>query len=224
MSNRRSILIGVSIVVLVLIVALGYVFWYQPTFNYYSTDQAAVSGSLVSVAAPASGQIGDLYFDVGTSAQKGDVLATIKVINPAASVASAGPSVPRVLAHITSPVSGTVAARNVSVGNTVGAGQPIATLVNLNQLWVIANVDEARLAEIKAGQAADVRISDAGETFHGKVTDIGSATNDLLTTVLSLTSSDSTKRVPVKIVFDYTGYRLTPGMSANVKIYTNGAP
>ena len=224
MSNRRSILIGVVIVALVLVAALGYVFWYQPTFNYYSTDQATVSGSLVSVAAPASGQIGDLYFDVGTSTQKGDVLATIKVINPAASLASAGPSVPRVLAHITSPVSGTVAARNVSVGNTIGAGQPIATLVNLSQLWVIANVDEARLAEVKPGQAADVRISDAGKTFHGKVTDIGSATNDLLTTVLSLTSSDSTKRVPVKILFDYSGYRLTPGMSASVTIYTNSAP
>ena len=85
-------------------------------------------------------------------------------------------------------------------------------------------MDEARLAEIKPGQAADVHVSDASKTFRGKVTDIGSATNDLITAVLSLTSSDSTKRVPVKIVFDYSGYRLTPGMSANVTIYTNGAP
>jgi len=225
MPNRRRIIFtAVFIVVLGLLAALGYVFWYQPTYIYYSTDQASVTGSLVNVAAPASGQISDLYFDVGTDAQKGDVLATIKVINPAASVVSAGPSVSRVLAHVTSPVSGTVAARNVSVGNTVVAGQPIATLVNLNQLWVVVNVDEARLAEIKTSQVADVQISGENQTFRGKVTDIGSATNDLLTTVLSLTSSDSTKRVPVKIVFDYSGYRLTPGMSATVTIYTRGAP
>jgi multidrug resistance efflux pump len=223
-NRRRIVLIAVLIVALGLLAVLGYNFWYQPTYAYYNTDQASVTGSLVNVAAPASGQISDLYIDVGTAARKGDVLATIKVINPAASVVSAGPAVSRVLAHITSPVSGTVAARNVSVGNTVAAGQSIATLVDLDQLWVIVNVDEARLAEIKAGQAADVRVSDASKTFRGKVTDIGSATNDLLTTVLSLTSSDSTKRVPVKIVFDYAGYRLTPGMSANVKIYTNGAP
>jgi multidrug resistance efflux pump len=223
-NRRRIIFIAVLIIVLGLLAALGYVYWYQPTYTYYSTDQASVTGSLVNVAAPATGQIGDLYFDVGTYAQKGDVLATIKVINPAASVVSTGPSVPRVLAHITSPVSGTVAARNVSVGNTVVAGQPIATLVNLNQLWVIVNVDEARLAEIKPGQVADVQISDENQTFRGKVTDIGSATNDLLTTVLSLTSSDSTKRVPVKIVFDYSGYRLVPGMSATVTIYTRGTP
>jgi multidrug resistance efflux pump len=146
------------------------------------------------------------------------------VINPTASVAAAGTSVSRVLAHVTSPVSGTVAARNVSVGNTVTAGQPLATLVNLNQLWVVVNVDETRLAEIKPGQVVDVRIVDANQTFRGKVTDIGSATNDLLTTSLSLTSSDSTKRVPFKVAFDYSGYRLTPGMSASVTIYTHGTP
>jgi len=223
-NRRRIVFIGVLILVLGLIAVLGYNFWYQPTYAFYSTDQASVTGSLVSVAAPASGQISDLYFDVGTNAQKGDALATIKVINPGASVSSAGPSVARVLARITSPVSGTVAVRNVSVGNTVVAGQPIATLVNLNQLWVIVNVDEARLAEIKPGQTADVQIGSESKTFRGKVSDIGSATNDLITTVLSLTSSDSTKRVPVKIVFDYSGYRLTPGMSATVKIYTNSAP
>ncbi len=107
-NRRRIVFIAVIIVVLGLLAALGYGYWYQPTYAYYSTDQASVTGSLVNVAAPASGQISDLYFDVGTSAQKGDVLATIKVINPAASVVSAGPSVSRVLAHVTSPVSGTV--------------------------------------------------------------------------------------------------------------------
>ncbi len=225
MTNRRRIIfIAVLIVVLGLLAALGYNYWYQPTYTYYNTDQASVTGSLVNVAAPASGQISDLYFDVGTNAQKGDVLATIKVVNPAASVVSAGPAVSRVLAHVTSPVSGTVAARNVSVGNTVVAGQSMATLVNLSQLWVVVNVDEARLAEIKPGQVADVRIGVANQTFRGKVTDIGSATNDLLTTSLSLGTTDSTKRVPVKVLFDYSGYRLTPGMSATVTIYTNAAP
>ena len=93
------------------------------------------------------------------------------------------------------------------------------------EIFFKSNVDEARLAEIKAGQAVDVVISGEYQTFRGKVTDIGSATSDLLTTgVVSLTSTDSTKRVPVKVVFDYSGYRLTPGMSATVKIYTNGAP
>ncbi len=225
MANRRRIIfIAVLVIVLALIAVLGYKYWYQPTYAFYNTDQASVTGSLVNVAAPASGQISDLYFDVGTDVQKGGVLATIKVINPAASAVSIGPSVSRVLAHVTSPVSGTIAARNISVGNTVTAGQPLATLVNLNQLWVVVNVDEARVAEVRPGQVADVQIGDESRTFRGKVTDIGSATNDLLTTSISLTSSDSTKRVPVKVVFDYSGYRLTPGMSATVTIYTHGAP
>ena len=64
------------------------------------------------------------------------------------------------------------------------------------------------------------------ETFHGKVGEVGSATTDLTSaSAISLnTSSDTTKKVPVKVVFDYSNYRLVPGMSANVTIYTHATP
>ena len=224
-TQRRVIFISGLIIFLGAMLALGYRYWYQPTYDYYTTDQASVAGSIVRVAAPASGQINDLYFDVGSAVKKDDVLATIKVVSPAP-VASAGPAVPRVLARITSPISGTVAARNVSIGDTIGAGQPIATIVDLNHLWVVVNADEARVEEIHPGDVADVALTATNQTFRGKVTEIGSATTDV-TTPASLGgfgSSDSTKRVPVTIVFDYSGYRLVPGMSATVTIYTRAAP
>jgi multidrug resistance efflux pump len=167
-----------------------------------------------------------LYIDVGNSVKKDDVLATIKVISTAPSVASA-PAVPRILARVTSPVSGTIASRNVSVGDTIAAGQPIATIVNLGQLWIVVNVDESRAAEIRVGQTAEIAIGAVGQTFRGKVTEIGSATTDLTTAASALslgTSSDTTKKVPVKIAFDYATYRLVPGMSANVTIFTHATP
>ncbi len=217
---RPGFLVGV-IVVLGLLAVLGYRFWYQPTYDFFSTDDASVTGSFVRIAAPASGQISDLLADVGTSVKKGDVLATIKVISTAPSAVAAGPSVPRVLARVTSPISGTLAARNVSVGETIAAGQSLASIVDLQRLWVVVNVDESRVAEVRSGQTADVEIGDVNRVFRGKVADIGSATNNVAAPSISLTSSsDTTQKIPVKIVFDYTGAPLVPGMSATVTIYT----
>ncbi len=221
---RRVFLAGV-IVVLGLLGVLGYRFWYQPTYDFFSTSDASVTGSFVRIAAPASGQISDLHADVGTRVNKGDVLATIKVISTAPSAVSAGPSVPRVLARVTSPISGAISVRNVNVGETVAAGQSVASIVNLDQLWVVVNVDESRVAEVHSGQTADVEIGDVNRVFRGKVADIGSATTNVAAPSISLTSSsDTTQKVPVKILFDYTGARLVPGMSTTVTIYTRGTP
>ncbi len=221
---RRVFLVGV-IVVLGLLGVLGYRFWYQPTYDFFSTSDASVTGSFVRVAAPASGQISDLLADVGTNVNKGDVLATIKVIYTGPSAVAAGPFVPRMLARVTSPISGTLAVRNVSVGETIAAGQSLVSIVDLSQLWVVVNVDESRVAEVHSGQTADVEIGDVNRVFRGKVADIGSATTNVAAPSISLTnSSDTTEKVPVKIVFDYAGARLVPGMSATVTIYTRGTP
>ncbi len=225
MQNHRRVVFAGVIVALGLVGALGYRFWYQPTYDFFNTSDASVTGSFVRVAAPASGQISDLLADVGTSVNKGDVLATIKVISPAPSAVSAGPSVPRLLARVTSPISGTVAVRNVSVGETIAAGQSLVSIVDLSQLWVVVNVDESRVAEVRRGQTADVEIGDVNRVFRGKVTDIGSATTNVAAPSISLTtSSDTTQKVPVKILFDYSGARLVPGMSVTVTLYTRGTP
>jgi multidrug resistance efflux pump len=225
-NQRRIVFIAGLIVVLGLFAELGYRYWYQPTYDFVNTDDAQVTGSFVQIAAPASGQIDALYFDVGSSVKKDAALASIKVVAPVASAAS-GPSVPRILAQVNSPVGGTVAVRNVNVGDTVAAGQPIAKVVDLNQLWVIANVDEDRAMSIRVGQTVDIAISAEDQTFQGQVAEIGSATTEATTapSVVGLpSSSDSTKKVSVKIVFDFAGARHVPGMSATVTIYTVGAP
>ncbi len=211
--RRLFFFVGV-IVVLVVAGVLGYRFWYQPTYDYFSTSDASVTGTFVRVAAPASGQVYDFAADVGSSVKEGDTLATLQVT--AAS---------RLLAYVTSPISGTMAARNVNAGETIAAGTSMASIVDLTQLWVVANVDETRLADVRVGQTADVAIAGVGRTFQGKVVDIGAATDNVLSPSISLTSSsDTTQKVPVKIVFDYTGARLVPGMSADVTIHTSETP
>ncbi len=220
MHNIRRILLVSVIVVLVLVGAagLGYLYWYQPTYSFFSTTDASVTGNFVRVAAPASGQIYDLLADAGTSVNKDDVLATIKVISMA-------PSGSPMLAYVTSPISGTLAVRNFNVGETIAAGQSLASIVDLTQLWVVVNVDESRVNEVHSGQTADVQIGDVNQTFRGRVADIGSATNNVVSPSISITNtSDTIQKVPVKIVFDYTGVRLIPGMGATVTIYTRETP
>lgn len=223
---RKLILACVLIGLVAGLAVLGYRYWYQPTYDFLSSDDALVTGSLVRIAAPASGQVSDLFVDTGDVVKKGDALATVKVVSSAP--ASVGlPSVPRVLTRVTSPVSGTIAARNVSVGDTVAAGQVIATVVDQNSLWVVLNVIETRVTELKPGMIADVRLPSVNQTFRGTVTEIGSATTEVTaaSSPLSIsTTSDSDKKVPVKILFDYTGYRLVPGLSANIIVYTHLAP
>ena len=115
--------------------------------------------------------------------------------------------------------------KNVSIGETIAAGQSVASIVDLSQLWVIVNVEESRVADVRIGQTADVDITDVNQTFRGRVADIGSATTNVASPSISLnSSSDTTQKVPVKILFDYTGARLVPGMSATVTIYIHGAP
>jgi len=221
-NTRRVIFIFVLIIVLGFLAALGYRYWYQPAYDFFNTEDAVVSGSLVRVVAPAAGQITDVYFDVGTTVKQNDALATVKVVSVAPSISTA-PSVSRVLARVISPINGTVASRGVNVGDTVAPGQPVAILVDLNSLSVTANVDEIRAKEIHAGLAVDVTIPAVGHTFRGTLREVGSATTDMTTATSAIAlggSSDTTKKVAVKIAFDYAGYQLVPGMSANIVIYT----
>jgi multidrug resistance efflux pump len=224
--QRWIVFLGGLFIALALVSTLGYRFWYQPNFDFYYTDDAIVTGSLVRVAAPATGQITDLNIDVGDTVKSATVLATIKIVYAGSGQANSAPAVPRLLARVTAPIAGTVATRSVSVGDTVAAGQPIATIVDLDQLWVVVNIDETRAIEIRPNQPADVFVSAANQTFRGRIVEIGSATTEATAapSVIGLGSSDTTKKVPVRIKFDRMGARLVPGMSAAVTIYTRGAP
>ena len=72
-------------------------------------------------------------------------------------------------------------------------------------------------------------ILDVNHTFRGRVVDAGTATAQVTAPpALSLTgtsnNTDVIQKVPVKVTFDYAGYRLLPGMSVSVTIYTHQAP
>lgn len=77
---------------------------------------------------------------------------------------------------ITSPVDGTLASRGVNVGEVVGPGQPVMSLVDRGPLKFNATLSSTQTDLVKLGQAVNLR-TDAlpGESFVGKISSVGPA-------------------------------------------------
>ena len=100
---------------------------------------------------------------------------------------------------IPSPVNGVVAQKLVSAGELVAAGQKLFTLVNTDDIWLNARIEETRI-----GQDVAFTIDGyPGRTFSGRIYEI----NPAACSVFSLISTENVagyftkimQRVPVKI-------------------------
>lgn len=77
--------------------------------------------------------------------------------------------------RIVAPLTGLVLRKNTEVGETVGPGVSLLTLIDPNDLWLRAYVPEPDVGRIRLGQAAAVTV-DAypGRAFPGRITEIAS--------------------------------------------------
>ncbi len=130
--------------------------------------------------------------------------------------------------RITSPVSGTVAQKNVTAGQYVQPGQPLMAVVATDTTYVDANFKETQLRNIKPGQRATFTV-DAypGVTFHGRVRSISPGTGAVFSLLPPENATGNftkvVQRVPVRITIDAASRRLRPlrdGMSAVVTVET----
>ena len=118
-------------------------------------------------------------------------------------------------ATITSPIDGVVLSKSVEEGQTVAASFSTPELFtiakDLTNMQVIANVDEADIGGVKAGERVTFTVDAYSEdTFHGSVTQVrqeATTTNNVVTyeVVISAPNSD---------------LKLKPGLTASVTIYT----
>jgi multidrug resistance efflux pump len=223
LSIRRVIGIAILLVIILALGVLVFRFWYQPTYDYVEVTDAQVTGDLTQLAAPASGQVMALFFAKGDTVNAGDTIATIKVVSAAPSSVASAPSIPRLLTRVTTPVTGRIAARPVSLGDTVAPGQVLMSIVDLSNLWVEADVDEGRIGQIAHSQPVDISIEALGKPLKGQVAEIGSATTEITSPgIASFGTSDSTKKIPVRIQVDWgavQGVSPLPGMTADVVIH-----
>ena len=129
---------------------------------------------------------------------------------------------------ITAPVSGVVSKKSVELGQLVQAGQPLMSVVPLDDVWVVANLKETQIEAIEPGAPAVIK-ADAypGRTFAGNVESLSPATGARF----SLLPPDNAtgnftkivQRIPVRIRLvspPDTTHLLRPGMSVDVTIRT----
>jgi len=137
--------------------------------------------------------------------------------------------------ELRAPVSGFVARRSVQIGQRVGPGTPLMTVVPLDQAWVDANFKEGQLAGLRVGQPVRL-ISDAygGKVvFHGRVSGFGAGTGSAFALLPAQNASGNwikvVQRIPVRIALDggeLASHPLQIGLSMDVTVDThdrNGA-
>lgn len=117
---------------------------------------------------------------------------------------------------VLSPVDGIVLSRNISAGqivssavSNVGGGTTIARIANMDEVYVIAAVDEVDIGSVKIGLPAHI-IADAypGEEFTGKVIRVAAQS----TVVQNVTTFD------VIIVVPNKANKLKAGMNTTITI------
>lgn len=118
------------------------------------------------------------------------------------------------------PVSGIVSQKTVEVGQTVQAGQPLMSLVPLEETWVVANFKENQLARMRPGQKVRIAVDAYGHEYEGHVESIAAATGARFSLLPPENATGNyvkvVQRVPVRIAFakgQDPEHLLRPGMS-----------
>lgn len=229
-ARRRSLIRLLLPVLAVLAVLAGgllaYRWWYDST-HFVTTDNAQVAGRLVQVGTLTAGRVASVRFDVGAAVNRDDIVATV---NAPVLVGTTSNGANRFeyrntddsLVDIRSPVSGIVVATNATAGDSVPVGQSILTVVDPQQLWVSANIDETQVRKLRIGQRATVHFDAQDVDLEGQVaaiTPASAGTFSLLPTQnYSGNYTKVTQLVPVKIVLDRTDPGLMIGTSVEVRI------
>ncbi|HYX51983.1 MAG TPA: HlyD family secretion protein, partial [Candidatus Limnocylindrales bacterium] len=118
------------------------------------------------------------------------------------------------------PVNGVLGKRSVEPGQVIQPGQPLFSIVNLDDLWVTANFKETQLKAMHPGQKVEISIDAYGHTVSGTVESIGGATGARYSLLPPENATGNyvkvVQRIPVRIRIDRgqdPNHQLRPGMS-----------
>lgn len=108
---------------------------------------------------------------------------------------------------IIAPSNGYVTRKSVEPGNQVQVGQPLMTIVSLDDVWVLANYKETQLERVRPGQKVDIEVDTySGKVFKGRVDSIMAGTGSVFSLFPPENATGNyvkvVQRIPVKIVLD----------------------
>ncbi|HBE76243.1 MAG TPA: hemolysin D [Firmicutes bacterium] len=214
--KRKKIILAIFIAMVVSMGGVVFHYWYDNTY-YVSTDDAKVTGDFVKVTPQISGKL--LEFNV----QEGDRLVKDQIIGRMEAVGMVDSNIDTSL--LRAPISGIVMKKQATVGEyeLSTAAPTLALMVDPEQVYISANIEETKLERISPGQLVDISIDQFdGRKFQGKVTSIGEAAISAFSLLPSTSGGTFTKviqKVPVKINIEKTAVNLLPGTNAVVRIH-----
>ncbi len=109
---------------------------------------------------------------------------------------------------VQAPVTGYVARRNVQIGQRIQAGQPLMSIIPLDQLWVEANFKEVQLRDMRIGQPVKLSADLYGSrvSYEGRITGLGAGTGAAFALLPAQNATGNwikvVQRVPVRIALD----------------------
>ena len=108
---------------------------------------------------------------------------------------------------LTAPLSGTIVERTASIGQAVEPADPLFSIMDLREVWIVMDVFEKDLRLVSPGQAAVVTVpAYPGTSFTGRVANVG------------VVLEPQTRAAKVRVVLSNPGGLLKAGMFATVEI------
>ena len=203
---------------------VGAYLWYN-NYKYVTTSNASVSAPLISVGALAPCQIISLDTDYGSYVEKGQRIAIVGTPRSDNPINMQGlKDTPIGRSNIESPVNGYIAAVWTYPGAVVSPGQPIVTVYDISETWVLANITETDIYRLKPGQETQITVDSlGGAVLKGHVEGIAAATAGTFSLIPQNNTTANFIKVaqviPVKIAIENPGkYIFIPGTSVEVKI------
>ena len=127
---------------------------------------------------------------------------------------------------IFAPADGVIDKKTAEVGQNVTPGEQLMALVQLDDVWVIANFKETQLRRMRLGQRVRFSVDAYTRVYHGRVTGIGGATGSRFSLLPPENATGNyvkvVQRIPVRIDLEpgeNKDRRLRPGMSVDPKVF-----
>jgi membrane fusion protein, multidrug efflux system len=122
---------------------------------------------------------------------------------------------------IRAPISGRVTRKSVEIGQVAAPGQPLLAVVDLDDVWVLANFKETQLTGIKPGQRATVEVdTHPGLVYKARVDSVQGGSGAVFSLLPPENATGNyvkvVQRIPVKLVLERgenAQHLLVPGMS-----------
>lgn len=112
---------------------------------------------------------------------------------------------------VTAPFAGTVIEKKATLGDLASPSEAMFTVADLSRVWILADLPEAALAQVRIGANAKVTVpSYPNESFNGKVSYIGASLNK------------ETRTASARIEVADADGRLKPEMFATASIEVGG--